>query len=145
MRTDVFIVDTNVVVAGLLSANRQSPVCLILDAMLDGRLPFLLSPALLGEYRRVLLRPRLVELHGLDSNTIDDLLTELTANTIWREPPCTPNPAPDPGDDHLWALLASQPHSLLVTGDRLLLNSPPRPGTVISPGECAARQPIATS
>jgi len=40
--------------------------------MLDGRLLFLLSPALLAEYRRVLLRPKLVELHRLGADEIDD-------------------------------------------------------------------------
>lgn len=78
---------------------------------------------------------KLVDRHGLQADEIDDLLTELTANAIWREP-ITARPAPDPGDDHLWALLAVQPHNLLVTGDRLLLDNPPREGCVISPRAC---------
>lgn len=106
-----------------------------LDALLDGLLPFLLSPALLAEYRQVLSPRKLVDRHGLQADEIDDLLTELTANAIWREP-ITARPAPDPGDDHLWALLTVQPHSLLVTGDRLLLDNPPREGYVISPRAC---------
>jgi uncharacterized protein len=138
MRPRTLVIDTNVIVAGLISAGRNSPVASILDAMLDGRLPFLLSPALLAEYRQVLSRRKLVDLHGLQQDEIDDLLTELTANAIWREP-VTALPAPDPGDDHLWALLAVQPHSLLVTGDRLLLVNPPREGCVITPRVCVER------
>ena len=57
MKPHALIVDTNVVIAGLLSSGKDSPVSRILDAMLDGRLLFLLSPALLAEYRQVLLRP----------------------------------------------------------------------------------------
>ena len=139
MSLAVLIVDTNVVTAGLITLRRESPVARILDTMLGGSLRFLLSPALLGEYRRVLLRDRLAALHGLKPAEIDDILTELVANAIWHEPSGRKGSAPDPGDDHLWALLEAHPHSLLVTGDRLLLNKPPRDGCVLSPKACVAR------
>lgn len=139
MSLQVLIVDTNVVVAGLITAKRESPVSRILDGMLGGDLRFLLSPALLGEYRRVLLRERLTALHGLKPAEIDDILTELVANAIWHEPTGRRDSAPDPGDDHLWALLGEHPHSLLVTGDRLLLNNPLRDGCVLSPKACVER------
>jgi len=133
MSPPVFVVDTNVVVAGLVTGSSSSPVALVLDAMLSGGLVFLLSPALLYEYRSVLSRPKLTNLHGLTEAEIDQFLVELTANAIWREPkPGTP--APDRGDDHLWALLRGHPGSVLVTGDRLLLENPPTPSSVISPG-----------
>ena len=68
------------------------------------------SPALLHEYRQVLLRPKLMRLHGLSEEESDRLLTELTANALWREPAQDePESAPDPGNNHLWALLASAP------------------------------------
>ena len=100
--------------------------------MLSGALVFLLSPALLDEYRSVLCRPKLVKLHGLSEAHIDQLLVELTANAIWREPKAG-SPAPDRGDDHLWALLSAYSGSILVTGDRLLLENPPQQNSVISP------------
>lgn len=59
----LFIVDTNVLVAGLITSQPSSPTAQVLDAMLDGRLFYLLSPALLREYRQVLLRPQLMRLH----------------------------------------------------------------------------------
>ena len=71
--------------------------------MLRREVLFLLSPALLAEYRGVLMRPKLVGLHGLTEAEVDRLLTELTANAIWREPQVK-SAAPDPGDNHLWAL-----------------------------------------
>jgi predicted nucleic acid-binding protein len=107
-------------------------VALVLDAMLSGTLVFLLSPALLDEYRSVLFRPKLVKLHGLTETQIDQLLVELTANAIWREPK-PGSPAPGRGDDHLWALLSAYSGSILVTGDRLLLENPPKRSSVISP------------
>jgi putative PIN family toxin of toxin-antitoxin system len=132
MSPPVFVVDTKVVLAALITGSSHSPVVSILDAMLSGRLIFLLSPALLDEYRSVLLRPKLTKLHGLTEAQIDQLLVELTANAIWRDP--TPSsPAPDRGDDHLWSLLSAYPGSILVTGDGVLLENPPKPCSVISP------------
>ncbi|KAI5912303.1 putative toxin-antitoxin system toxin component, PIN family [Azoarcus sp. PA01] len=61
----LFIIDTNVLVAGLISGEPTSPTARILDAMLDGGLLYVLSPAVLTEYRAVLLRPRLRRAHGL--------------------------------------------------------------------------------
>jgi putative PIN family toxin of toxin-antitoxin system len=132
MSPPVFVVDTNVVVAALITGSSDSPVASVLDAMLSGSLLYLLSPDLLGEYRSVLLRPKLVELHGLTEAQVDQLLVELTANAIWREPTMS-STAPDRGDDHLWALLAAHSGSNLITGDRLLLENPPDGSSVISP------------
>ncbi|TCO73736.1 putative toxin-antitoxin system toxin component, PIN family [Chromatocurvus halotolerans] len=126
------VVDTNVVVAGLITGAKESPVVVILDAMLSGQLLYLLSPALLAEYRAVLLRPKLTALHGLVVADVDQLLVELTANGIWREPAAAPH-APDRNDDHLWELLHDFPGSALITGDRLLQEKPPAGISVISP------------
>lgn len=59
------IVDTNVVVSAVLTTTPGSPVVEVLDGMLTGTLRYLLSPALLSEYRTVLLRPGIARLHGL--------------------------------------------------------------------------------
>ena len=128
----VFVVDTNVVAAGLITGAGRSPVALILDAMLSGSLLYLLSLDLLAEYRSVLLRPKLIKLHGLTELEIDRLVVELTSNAMWREPKPAPS-APDPGDDHLWALLDSYLGSVLITVDHLLLENPPVKSSVVSP------------
>jgi putative PIN family toxin of toxin-antitoxin system len=135
----IFIVDTNVLVAGLITARPESPTVRIVDAMLDGRLIYMLSPELLSEYRAVLLRPKLTRLHGLEEIAIDTLLTEITANAIWCEPLPNSGPtAPDPNDPHLWSLLAANASAVLVTGDRLLLDdSGPHAAAVITPAVCA--------
>jgi len=123
------VVDTNVIVAALLTGDVSSPPAQILDGMLGGRFPYLLSPDLLAEYRTVLLRPAICSCHGLTVEEVDQILEELVAGAIWREP-AGGIPAPDPGDDHLWALTGCHPGICLVTGDRLLLDNP-HPGIVV--------------
>jgi len=126
------VVDTNVLVAGLITADAQSPTARVVDEMLNGRVLFLLSPALLAEYRSVLLRPKLVALHALNAVEVDQLLTEVTLNALWREP-FADGDAPDPGDNHLWALLDHEPQAMLVTGDRRLIDEPHDKAMVVSP------------
>lgn len=126
------IVDTNVFVAGLLAQEKGSPTVRILDGMLLGSFVYLLSPALLSEYRSVCLRPKISALHRLSEEAIDAVLTEITANAIWRDP-VNESAAPDPGDNHLWNLLEAESAAVLITGDKLLLGNPPSDRQVLSP------------
>ena len=113
------IVDTNVVVAGLLTGRADSPVARVLDGMLAATLPFAISDALLAEYRTVLRRPALRKAHGLVSDEIDMIVLNLAQHAIVIAPVPAP-PAPDPGDQHLWELLVSRKDLLLVTGEKKL-------------------------
>jgi len=131
------IVDTNVVVAGLLTCNDTSPVARILDGMLAAAFPFVVSEALLAEYRAVLVRPGLRKLHGLTVAEVETLLTDIAQHAIVLAPVAT-TPAPDPGDQLLWELLAAKSDLLLVTGDKLLLRHPGMRGRVLSPSEFVA-------
>lgn len=131
MNAKVCIIDTNIVVAGLISADLASPPVQILNAMLDGKLIYLLSAELLNEYSSVLRRPGIARQHGLTDGELDVLLTELVANAMWREPASSAD-APDLGDKHLWALLSCQSDSQLVTGDQLLLAHPSGKSSVVS-------------
>ncbi len=134
----VCVVDTNVIVSGLIGADLNSPPARILDAMLDGGFIYLMSDELLSEYSHVLRRPGLVRLHGLTAEELDRLLADLVANAMWRASAAAGD-APDTGDQHLWALLASHPQACLVTGDRILLENPPGSVSVISPRSFADR------
>lgn len=127
------IVDTTVVVAGLLTKNPDSPTARILDGMLDGNLRFLLSVPLVAEYRVVLMRPKIAKLHGLIEEEIDQLLEEIVLNAGIREAVSSAPDAPDPNDQHLWDLLEAEPGAVLVTGDIALLGSPPPGRSVVSP------------
>ncbi len=132
--TRLFVIDTNVVVAGLLTPASESPVRRLLDGMLAGAFPFLLSPDLLAEYRRVLLRPAIRRRHGLTAGEVDTVLTDIAANAQVRDPVDRHAPsAPDRGDDHLWQLLHAAPGATLVTGDRRLIGEPPRFASVVAP------------
>ncbi|MBC8176161.1 MAG: putative toxin-antitoxin system toxin component, PIN family [Deltaproteobacteria bacterium] len=134
MRSHIFIIDTNVLIAGLITAEPCSPTVKIVNAMLKGSVAYLLSPELLRGYREVLLRPKLSRAHGLNGQEIDQILSEIAANAVWREPSLDKsNPSPDPGDTHLWSLLASEPSAVLVTGDQLLIKNPKPQCSVISP------------
>ncbi|MFW5876441.1 MAG: putative toxin-antitoxin system toxin component, PIN family [Myxococcota bacterium] len=130
-----FIVDSNVVVSGLLTRDVNAATAVLLDAMLSGEAAFVLSLELLTEYRSVLLRPTVRRRHGLAPNEVDAILEQLAEHARIREG-VTPVPgAPDPGDDHLWALLRTVPEAILVTGDKLLLEHPPSAASVVSPRE----------
>ncbi len=140
MTLPLYVIDTNVLVAGLIAVATDSATARVVDAMLAGEVVFLVSPALLREYRAVLLRPKLVRLHRLTAEEIDRLLAEIVANALWREPDTpVPDAPPGPGDMHLWTLLADEPGAILVTGDRLLLENPPAANSVITVADCVAR------
>lgn len=137
MSRHAVVVDTNVVVAGLLTGNDTSPVARILDGMLAAAFPFVVSEALLAEYRAVLVRPGLRKLHGLAVAEVETLLTDIAQHAIVLAPVAT-TPAPDPGDQLLWELLAAKSDLLLVTGDKLLLRHAGMRGRVLSPSEFVA-------
>lgn len=128
------VIDTNVLIAGLLARDPQSPPVRIVDGMLARDFRYLLSLPLLVEYRSVLLRARVRQLHGLGDAEIDGLLEALVANALLQEPiSALDEDPPDPGDRHLWLLLGARPGALLVTGDTALLRNPPSFASVVSP------------
>jgi putative PIN family toxin of toxin-antitoxin system len=126
------VIDTNVVVAGLLTADPSSPVARILDGMLSAAFPFVISEALLAEYSTVLVRPAVRRRHGLTGAEIDLLLVDIARHAIVLVAGTAPR-APDPGDQFLWNLLASRDDLLLVTGDQALQAAPTIQGRVTSP------------
>ncbi len=132
------IVDTNVFAAGLLTEHEASPVARILDGMLAAAFPFVVSEALLAEYRTAVVRPNLRKLHGLTVAEVEVILTDLAQHAIVLAPVATP-PASDPGDQSLWELLAAEADLQLVTGDKLLLRGAGMQGRVISPQAFVAR------
>ena len=133
MTQPVAVIDTNVVVSGLVTGEPASPTAAVLDGMLRGGFTYLLSVDLLAEYRAVLLRPRIRGRHGLGETEVEVLLTEIALNGSVRDPPPMTGAVPDAGDRHLWALLQSDAAAVLVTGDDALLKHPPERGRVVSP------------
>jgi putative PIN family toxin of toxin-antitoxin system len=127
------IIDTNMIVSGLLTGDEGAPTVAILDRVLTGEIRALISVVLLAEYRSVLVRPAIRSRHGLDEHQIDAILTAIAENAVicdLVEPPSAP---PDRGDHHLWAMLAARPEAILVTGDQALVDSSPDWATVVTP------------
>ena len=138
MTRPIAIVDTNVVVAGLITAQDASPVARVLDGMLAAAFSYAVSEALLAEYRAVLARPGLRKFHGLAIAEVETILTDMALHAIVLSP--VPGPAaPDPGDQLLWDLLATRADLMLVTGDKRLLRDAAMQGRVLSPQEFVTR------
>jgi len=135
----VAVVDTNVIVSGLIGTERASPTTVILDAMLRGRFTYLLSLDLLAEYREVLLRSAIRRHHGLTDAEVEVVLTELALNGTLHEPGPTAKVLPDADDRHLWALLEDAAAAVLVTGDDALRRRAPEPTRVLSPRQFLTR------
>ena len=104
----------------------------ILDGMLSAAFPFVLSKALLAEYRTVLVRPALRKLHGLAVAAVEPILTDIAQHAILLAPAAAP-PAPDPGDQFLCHLLTARANLGMVTGDNLLPRDVGLQGRVITP------------
>ena len=142
----LFVVDTNVVVSGVLSFGRPSPPALVLKGMVSGRVPFVISAELLAEYRTVLLRPVVAERHVWSAVDVDGLLAELTMAAYLRQPPDDdvdphdPPPEAPPGDAHLVRLLAHEPHAALVSGDQTLLHALRGRREMLAPAELVASE-----
>jgi putative PIN family toxin of toxin-antitoxin system len=109
----LWVIDTNVVVSGLL--NPHGPSARVLDAILDGRVKLVYDARILAEYRDVLRRPRL----KLAPDKITAFLTGLQSQMT-----VTPRPLAAAGPDVVFveAALATK-YRTIVTGN--LADYPP--------------------
>jgi uncharacterized protein len=127
-----WVIDTNVVVSGLL--NPHGPSARVLDAVLDGRLKLVYDARILAEYRDVLHRPRL----KLAPDKITAFLNGLQGQTK-----VTPSPLAVAGSDaddivFVEAALATTDKTI-VTGN--LADYPPEilhGARVLTPAQAAA-------
>ncbi len=112
------VLDTNVLVAGLLSAS--GPPAWIIEAVLAGDLELALDMAIREEYEDVLRRPEL----RFSPKAVADLLNAIDefGFQVVATPPC-PVALPDPDDEPFLAVAAATA-GVLVTGN--LRHFPPR-------------------
>jgi putative PIN family toxin of toxin-antitoxin system len=114
------VLDPGVLIAALLSA-RGAPAGLLL-AWMAGRFDLVVSPVLLGELERVLLRPKFRRY--ATQQQVHEYVARFRRDAI-----LVPDPVeveigltPDPGDDYLVALARSAGAHYLVSGDAHLTN-----------------------
>jgi putative PIN family toxin of toxin-antitoxin system len=127
-----WVVDTNVVVSGLLSPH--GPSARVLDAVLDGRVKLVYDARILAEYRDVLHRPRL----KLEPEKISAFLAGLEGQMM-----VTPGPlavvGPDTDDTVFVEAAIATTDKTIVTGN--LADYPPEilhGARVLTPAQAAA-------
>jgi putative PIN family toxin of toxin-antitoxin system len=127
-----WVIDTNVVVSGLL--NPHGSPARVLDAVLEGRVKLVYDARILAEYRDVLRRPRF----KLSPDKIQVFLAGLEAQLM-----VTPRPlaatGPDPDDLVFVEAALATPDRTIVTGN--LAHFPPKilqGARVISPAQAVA-------
>lgn len=141
----LYVVDTNIIVSGVITAGWSSPPGMVVEAMLRGRLAYVLSGELLAEYRRVLLRPRIAARHGWSASPVDTFLRRVVLEARLRYVSDEDRvegdmpPTEVPGDAHVLRLLAHEPRSALVSGDRRLVAAVEGWRPVLAAAELAVR------
>ncbi|MGA3008573.1 MAG: putative toxin-antitoxin system toxin component, PIN family [Opitutaceae bacterium] len=127
-----WVIDTNVVVSGLL--NPHGPPARVLDAVLDGRVRLVYDARILAEYRDVLHRPRL----KLAPDKIQAFLSALRGQMMVT-PHMLAVTAPDSDDIVFVEAALATTDQTIVTGN--LAHYPPEilhGARVVTPAQAAA-------
>ena len=127
------VADANVLVSAAISRDPDSPPAVILDAVLDGRVELVTSPALLAEIGAVLARPRMRRYLSLDE--ADRFVGDLASLTALHADAPLPHPAVcrDPADDYLVSLAVASGVEAIVSGDLDLLSLEQTEPVVVTP------------
>lgn len=107
----IIVLDTNVLVAGLLSP--YGPCGDIVRLASAGKLRLALDARILSEYREVLLRPKF----RFDPDKIASLVDQLGRCGICVAPSPLPEPLPDPDDEAFLEVALAANAACLVTGN----------------------------
>lgn len=123
-------------IAGLISAD-GAPRALLLR-WLGGEFELLVSPALVGELERVLLRPKFRRyVTEAEVRSFVAIVGQLAS--VHRDPPVQPGLTPHPHDDYLVALARTARAHVLISGDRHLLDLTAPEPPVLAPRAFVAR------
>lgn len=122
------VIDTNVIVAALLSPHADSATVRSLDAIVDGRAEALVSPEILSEYRAVLSRAKF----GFSSERIASVLRLFERLGKATLPVRHNSPMPDEKDRVFYEVTLAESEAHLVTGN---LKHYPSSPIVITPAQ----------
>lgn len=107
----VWVLDTNVLVSGILSAD--GPPARLVDAVLGQRLRLALDDRIEDEYLRVLRRPKF----SLDPVRLEALTALLALQERVSAGPRPGKKAPDPDDEKFLEVAGATQEKVLVTGN----------------------------
>ena len=122
------VIDTNVLVSGLLARNGSSAVVKVFDAMMRGRITPVICDEILSEYSEVLNRPKF----GLPSSPVESILTSIRQHGVRAERVQIDESFPDPKDIVFYEIAMANDDSYLVTGN--IKHFPSKP-FVVTPAE----------
>ena len=108
----IVVLDTNVLVAGLLKP--FGPSAAVLRLVLMGMVQTAHDYRILAEYREVLSRP----VFGFAPAAVDALLTQIEEDGVPVTPPPVSFPWPDPTDAPFWETALAAGANFLITGNR---------------------------
>ncbi|MBQ9465733.1 MAG: putative toxin-antitoxin system toxin component, PIN family [Muribaculaceae bacterium] len=131
MKTYHAVIDTNVIVAALLTTNQQSATVKVVDALLKGIVKPLYNEEILAEYDDVLRRAKF----HFTPATIDYLINEIRQRGINAERVNSDEYFPDPKDVVFYEVALSKDDAYLVTGN---VKHFPHTTIVVTPTEMMA-------
>lgn len=131
MKTYHAVIDTNVIVAALLTTNEQSATVKVVDALLRGSIKTLYNDEIIAEYNDVLRRDKF----NFTSSTIDVLIKEIRLHGIDSERVNSDEYFPDPKDVVFYEVALSKDDAYLVTGNTRHF---PHMPIVVTPAEMMA-------
>ncbi len=115
-KTPRLVVDTNIVVSGLITSG--TPPTKVLDAVHTKKITLLISDEVVSEYLRVLEYPHIRKYKKITDEAISHL-TALFINETERVEILTPITAsPDPDDDKFLSLAVEGQADFIITGDK---------------------------
>jgi len=131
------VVDPGVFISALIGPV-DSPPAGVVDAWIDDRIEVLVSPELLAELRRVVLRPKFRR--WFDEARARELIGRIERHaTPCAEPPPMTGATRDPADDYLVALARAEVAAMIVSGDGDLLEADLGDVHVLRPAELLER------
>ena len=107
------VIDTNVIVAALLSPHADSATVRSLAAIVDGKAEALVSPEILSEYRAVLSRAKF----GFSAEKVASVLRVFERLGKTTLPVRHDSPMPDENDRVFYEVALAEPDAHLVTGN----------------------------